>query len=177
MTAATPQIELLFSAAEIGNRLQQMASELAPTINNNTVIITILNSSFMFAADLMRALYNEGCHFETDFLCLSGYGDDQQVGTIKLIQDIKIPLHGRSVLLLDDILDSGNTLAYALQHLRPQNPSHIQAAFLLDKGRGIRPAVPTTTGFSCPDQFVVGYGMDSAQKYRELPYIGTVNQM
>ncbi len=135
------------------------------------VLVSILRGSFMFTADLMRAL-DLPC--KVDFMAASSYGSGtSSSGQVKLIKDLVEDIEGKDVLVLEDILDSGNTLSSLLELLKERKPASIKLCVLLDKPeRREKPVAVHYTGFSIPDAFVVGYGLDYDEKYRNLPYIG-----
>ena len=140
------------------------------------VIIAILKGSFIFAADLIRALHREGLKPEIDFIFLASYGTGTMSGgEVKVLRDVETELAGRDVVIVDDILDSGRTLAFAKTLLDARGARSVRTCVLLDKQvpRAAK-IVPDFTGFRCQPVFVVGYGMDLAHRYRELPFIGEV---
>lgn len=167
-------IEILFSATEIGARIDGLAAEIAAAQGADLLIVPILKGSFIFAGDLIRALHGEGLSPQVDFIFLSSYQDSTtSSGEVELLRDIRTDVAGRDVLLLDDILESGRTLDFARQLMLSRGAASVRSCVLLDK------KVPRAAkfeadycGFVCPDLFIVGYGMDLAQRYRELPYIG-----
>ena len=171
-----PTIEILFSTEEIGRRIQQLADDIASRHNPDLLVVPILKGSFIFAGDLIRALHRTGMRPQVDFIFLASYFDDtSSSGTVELLRDIETNVAGRDVLLLDDILESGRTLHYAVELMRGRGAVSAKSCVLLDK------EVPRAVGFEadyhgfkCPDLFVVGYGMDLAQRYRELPFIGHI---
>jgi hypoxanthine phosphoribosyltransferase len=172
-----PTIEVLFSAEVIAERNRHMAEEIrAAGYTDRLVIVAVLKGGFVFAADLVRALHAVGVTAEIDFMSLSSYrAGTTSTGTVTVRRDIDTDIAGRDVLILDDILESGRTLAYAKQLLFDRGAARVALAVVLDKpGHRIAPIEAEFVGFTCPDLFVVGYGMDMAHAYRELPYIGHV---
>jgi hypoxanthine phosphoribosyltransferase len=168
----------LFSAAEIAARVDTLAAEIAHTLPANLVMVGILKGAAVFAADLIRALDRAGAHPEIEFIRLSSYGlARQSSGAVQLLGDIPGGLTGRPVLLVDDIVDTGRSIAYAAAQLRRREVSDLWICALLDKPqrREIQIAIDFV-GFTVGDVFVVGYGTDYAEKYRHLPYIGTVDR-
>lgn len=169
-------IKLIFSAAEIAGRLNALAEEIAQDNDDRLLAIPILKGSFVFAADLIRAMHQVGVSPEVDFLTLSSYRKSKvSSGTVEILRDIELDVSGRNVLLIDDVLDSGRTLAFAKDLLAARGAKAIKTCVLLEKA-GPR-AVDLTAdyrAFECPDVFVVGYGMDVSHRYRELPYVGYV---
>jgi hypoxanthine phosphoribosyltransferase len=168
----------LFSAAEIAARVDTLAAEIAHTIPADFVIVGLLKGAAVFVADLARALDRAGAHPEIEFMRLSSYGlAKQSSGAVQLLSDIPGGLTGRPVLLVDDIVDTGRSIAYAAAQLRRRGVSDLWICALLDKPqrREIEIAIDFV-GFTVGDVFVVGYGTDYAEKYRHLPYIGTVDR-
>ncbi len=167
-------VEPLYSAAEIGARLKDLAVEIAARNPPNLLVVAVLKGSFVFAADLIRALNAAGLAPEVDFLTLSSYKKSRtSSGQVTILRDLDLDVAGRSVLLVDDVLDSGRTLAFAKDLIAARGASSIQTCVLLNKS--VSRAVNIGAdfhAFSCPDVFVVGYGMDVAHRYRELPYVG-----
>ena len=137
----------------------------------NLLVVGILKGSVLFMADLIREIQ---LPCKLDFLAVSSYGGDtRSSGVVKIVKDIDIELEDYDVLLVEDILDSGNTLSYLLKILEHRHPASIRLCTLLDKpDRRVKPVEVHYSGFTIPDAFVVGYGLDYAEKYRNLPYIG-----
>ena len=167
-------IPVLFTAAEIRDRVEGIASEIAKSISGDLVIVSLLRGSFMFTSDLVRELYAIGVHPEIDFMTLSSYGKgSQSSGEVIVNRDISDDVTGRIVLIVDDILETGNTLNFATELLRSKGAKEIKTAVLLEKPGKLQVKVKADfVGFSIPDKFVVGYGLDYANHYRELPFIG-----
>jgi hypoxanthine phosphoribosyltransferase len=164
----------LYSSAEIANRLNDLASDIAGTMPRDFVLVAILKGSFVFAADLVRALVQVNTNPDVDFMILSSYGEGlESSGNVKLLRDTEISVENRHVLLVDDILDSGRTLAFARAHLLARGAKTTKVCVLLEKaeGQGRQRCEADFVGFACPDAFVVGYGMDHAHKFRGLPHI------
>ena len=170
------RVEVLFSAEQIAVRIDSLAAEIAASMGPEALVVTILKGSFVFAADLMRALHRAGMRLEVDFLTLSSYGTGTtSSGRAEIVRDMTEPVAGREVLLIDDILESGRTLAAARELILARGAAAVRPCLLLDKpGKRVRPIEADFVGFVCPDRFVVGYGLDYAHAYRELPYIGTL---
>lgn len=168
-------IDVLFSASTIARRNLELAKEIAERDTNDLLVIAVLKGSFIFAADLVRAMHDIGMAPEVEFMMISSYGKGTASGELKLTRDIDSDVEGRDVLLIDDILESGKTLAFARDLLMSRGASSVQFAVLLDKSEGRNsPIKAEYTGFKCPDHFVVGYGMDAAYAFRELPFVGVV---
>jgi hypoxanthine phosphoribosyltransferase len=168
-------IEVLFSAAAIEQRILELAEEISRREFDNLLIVSILKGSFVFAADLIRALNAVGLAPEVEFLFVSSYGANAQAGELKLLRDIDSRVAGRDVLVVDDILESGNTLAFTRNLLLGRGARRVEIAVLLAKQKPRKSGVEADfVGFACPDLFVVGYGMDLAHAFRELPYVGVI---
>ena len=170
------RLEPLFTSDAIESRLDMLADEIAKALPRDFAAIAILKGSFIFAADLIRALTAHGLNPDVDFMTLTSYGvGTSSSGTVSLLRDIEVVVEGRQVLLIDDILDSGRTVAFARAHMEAKGAAAVHTCVLLDKTAGRAGAVrPDFMGFHCPPQFVVGYGMDHAHKYRGLPFVAIV---
>ena len=172
---AADRIKPLFSAEEIARRIDVLARDIAACDLHDPLIVAVLKGSFIFAADLIRALHAHGLEPEIDFIFLGSYGAGTTGGEVKILRDVESDFQGRDVVIVDDILDSGRTLAFAKARLAARGARSVKSCILLDKT--VPRAVDVQadfTGFACPDEFVVGYGMDRAHRYRELPFIGVV---
>ncbi|MEL6299286.1 MAG: hypoxanthine phosphoribosyltransferase [Pseudomonadota bacterium] len=169
-------IEVLISAAEIQARIKSLADEISDADFKNLLVIAILKGSFIFAADLLRAMQSVGLGPEVDFVTLSSYRKGtQSTGSVQILRDIDLDVSGRDVLLIDDILESGRTLAFAKDLISARGASQIKTCVLLNKTvRRSAEIEADFKAFECPDYFVVGYGMDLAYRYRELPFVGRV---
>jgi hypoxanthine phosphoribosyltransferase len=175
-TSALSRIRVLFSAAEIAARVDTLATEIARAIPDDFVVIGLLKGAAVFVADLVRALDRAGAHPEIEFMWLSSYGlDKESSGVVRLVGDIPADLASRRVLLIDDIVDTGRSIAYAAAQLRRRRIGDLWTCALLDKPqrREIEVAIDFV-GFSVGEAFVVGYGTDYAEKYRHLPYIASM---
>lgn len=169
-------LRVLFSAGQIAARVDTLAAEITRTLPDDFVVVGLLKGAAVFVADLMRALDRAGGRPELEFMRLSSYGlSDQSSGTVQLIGEFPTDLAGRSVLLVDDIVDTGRSIAYAAAELRQRGVDRLWTCALLDKPqrREIKVKIDFV-GFSIGDQFVVGYGTDYAEKYRHLPYIAAL---
>jgi hypoxanthine phosphoribosyltransferase len=169
-------MRILFSAVEIAARVDALAAEIARTMPADFVMVGILKGATVFVADLVRALDRAGARPEIEFMRLSSYGlAKESSGAVQLLGDIPADLAGRSVLLVDDIVDTGRSIAYAAAQLHRRGIGHLWTCALLDKPqrREIEVAIDFV-GFSIGDVFVAGYGTDYAEKYRHLPYIGAL---
>ncbi|MBV9816342.1 MAG: hypoxanthine phosphoribosyltransferase [Alphaproteobacteria bacterium] len=166
----------LFTAVEIAARVDALAMEIAGKMPADFVMVGLLKSAAVFVADLARALDRAGARPEIEFMRLSSYGlAKESSGVVELLGDIPAGLVGRPVLLVDDIVDTGRSIAFAAAQLRQWGIGKLWTCALLDKPQ--RRQIEVTidfVGFSIGDMFVAGYGTDYAEKYRHLPYIGVV---
>ncbi|WP_339765958.1 hypoxanthine phosphoribosyltransferase [uncultured Hoeflea sp.] len=168
-------IEPLFTPEVIATRNRAMAKEIAASPKKDLLVISILKGSFIFAADLIRALHDAGLEPEVEFITLSSYGRGTTSQGVKIIKDIDSDVQGRDVLLIDDILESGRTLRFARDLMYERGANDVDIAVLLDKRSRREGTLDADyVGFECPDYFVVGYGMDVAYAFRELPFVGVV---
>lgn len=177
MTESAPQgmrLSVLFSAEEIAARIRALAGEIAATSERDLLVVPILTGSFIFAADLLRALHETGLAPEMDFISLSSYGAGQKSsGEVQILHDTELRIEGRDVLLIDDILESGRTLARAKDMMMARGAARVRSCVLLDKPGKLAVKIKADfTGFACPDRFVVGYGLDDAHAWRQLPFVG-----
>ena len=162
------------SELQIRLRTAQLAELVARELDvKGLVVIVVLKGAFIFAADLTRRLYDQGITPELDFIRAASYGaGDKSSGTVETTLDVSTDLKNRPVLLVDDIVDSGRTLAHIKQHLLNLGAKTVKSCVLLDKpSRREIEFEADWVGFKIPDIFVVGYGMDHAERYRYLPYI------
>jgi hypoxanthine phosphoribosyltransferase len=173
-----PTVSIRFSAAQIAGRVDEMAAELAAKLPADTLVVSVLKGSFVFAADLIRALSRAGADWSMDFLTLSSYGTGTETsGRVRVARDIVDDVRDREVLLVDDILESGFTLSFAKNLLIERGARHVSVCTLLDKpGKRRTKLVADFVGFQAGDEFLVGYGLDWAHRFRGLPYIGVVEK-
>jgi hypoxanthine phosphoribosyltransferase len=169
-------VQTLFSAEEISGRVKALAAEIAASRPENLLAIIVLKGGFVFGADLARALAVVGVRLEIEFISLSSYGSRLKTsGEVRVVRDIEVEVAGRDVLIIDDVLDSGLTLKFARDLLVSRGARRAALAVMIDKPTGRTAEVSADyVGFTCPDYFVVGYGMDAAHAYRELPFIGVL---
>jgi len=168
-------IEVLFSASAIARRNLELAKDIAARDYHDLLVISILKGSFIFAADLIRAMHDAGISPEVEFIFISSYGAGTTAGEVRVLRDIDNDVTGRDILLIDDILESGNTLKYTRDLMLSRGAGNVHVAVLLDKRMRRKADInPDFVGFDCPDHFVVGYGMDVAHAFRELPFVGIV---
>ena len=171
-------MRVLFTAVEIAARVDALAMEIAGRIPADFVMVGLLKSAAVFVADLARALDRAGARPEIEFIRLSSYGlAKESSGAVQLLGEIPASIAGRPVLLVDDIVDTGRSIAYAATRLRERGIGNLWTCALLDKPqrREIEVAIDFI-GFSIGNVFVAGYGTDYAGKYRHLPYIGAVDR-
>lgn len=169
------KIDVLFSASAIAVRNLELAKEIAQHDYHDLLVVSILKGSFVFAADLIRAMHDAGLAPEVEFITISSYGAGTVSGDVKVLRDIDNEVRGRDVLLIDDILESGKTLKFTSELMKSRGAKSVSVAVLLDKSvRRQTEFHADFVGFECPDYFVVGYGMDVAHAFRELPFVGVV---
>jgi hypoxanthine phosphoribosyltransferase len=170
------RIDVLFSETEIAARIKVLAAEISATRPKRLLVVPVLKGSFIFAADLIRAMHHAGLSPEVDFMILASYrAGTTSSGKVDVLRDIESLVKDRDVLLVDDILESGRTLAFAKDLLAARGAASVRTAVLLYKPGHLAAAIKADfCAFDCPDLFVVGYGMDMAHQFRELPFVGHV---
>ena len=171
------KIRVLLSEEDVNVRINQVAAQISKDYEGKSVhLICILKGGVFFTCELAKRLT---VPVSLDFMSVSSYGSGTvSSGVVKIVKDLDEPLEGKEVLIVEDIIDSGRTLAYLMEVLKQRNPKSIRLCTLLDKPeRRVKKQVQVAyTCFTIPDEFVVGYGLDYDQKYRNLPYIGVVEQ-
>ena len=174
--AVEAQVTKLFAEQEIAIRVEELARMAMERLPGDLVIVGLLVGSFVFVADLIRALHRLGGNPGVEFIRLSSYGlGRESSGTPRLIGETELDLAGRAVLLVDDIVDTGRTLLYARDLLRRKKAATVLTCALVDKPSRREVAVnPDFVGFTVPDVFIVGYGIDYAHQFRQLPFIGMI---
>ena len=175
-TAAKARAEIasiLISQRKLARRINALAEEIERDFEGcDLVIVALLNGTVVFLADLLRRLT---LPLRLDFIGVSSYGAGTTSGDLIFTKELRLDVSGRDVLLVDDILDTGNTLSRVTERLRALRPRQIKTCVLLDKPeRRIESVKADYVGFVIPNQFVVGYGMDYAERYRNLPYVGVL---
>ena len=168
------KIHVMIDEETVEKKVREMAAQISREYEGTTLqLICILKGSVFFACELAKRIT---VPVTLDFMSASSYGDGtQSCGRVKIVKDLDESLEGRDVLVVEDIIDSGRTLSYLLQVLQLRRPASLRLCTLLDKPeRRVSPVKVDYTGFEIPDEFVVGYGLDYAQRYRNLPYIGRV---
>jgi len=171
-----PDVErVLYTEEELRSRIAQLGGQItADYAGRQPMLVSVLRGSYIFMADLTRAI---GLDVTVDFMAVSSYGAGTvSSGQVEIKKDLSDSIEGKDLIIVEDILDSGNTLYYLMDVLRARKPASIRICALMDKpDRRTKPITADYVGFEVPDKFVVGYGLDYDQKYRNLPYIGVVN--
>ena len=170
------KIDVMIDEAAVEARIAEIAQQLSKEYEGKTIhIIGVLKGSVFFMCELAKRLT---VPVTMDFMSVSSYGNDtKSSGVVKMIKDLDESIEGRDVVLIEDIMDSGRTLSYLINILKERKPASFKVVTLLDKpDRRVVDLEPDFTGFAIPDRFVVGYGLDCAQKYRNLPYIGVISE-
>jgi hypoxanthine phosphoribosyltransferase len=170
------QVSPLFSESEIAERVTTLAREIAASEPSRLLVVIVLKGGFVFGADLIRSLALEGVQLEIEFISLASYGSQLETsGEVQVRRDIEVAVSGRDVLIVDDVLDSGLTLKFARELMQSRGARRASIAAMIDKPEGRRTEIEADyVGFTCPNYFVVGYGMDAAHAWRELPYVGVL---
>jgi len=164
--------EVLFSTEAIQAKVALLGTQITRDYTGKTLLLLgTLKGAVPFIADLARAIE---LPLELDYMAISSYGNStQSSGVVRILKDLEGPIDNKHVLIVEDIVDSGQTLHYLMEILRQRRPLSLRVCTLLDKERErVKPVTSNYTGFTIPDRFVVGYGLDYAQHYRNLPYIG-----
>ena len=164
----------LFSAEQIDERVRAMAREIAGSKLVPDIAMPVLVGGFVFAADLIRALAWEGVQMDVEMIWLRSYGDKRVASAVSMVAGPSEQISGRHVLVIDGVLDAGRTVAKAVSLIQAAGAASVQVAVMLDKQRADRIANADYVGFTVGNDFVIGYGMDDAGRYRGLPYIGKV---
>ncbi|HIY96127.1 MAG TPA: hypoxanthine phosphoribosyltransferase [Candidatus Borkfalkia excrementigallinarum] len=167
---------IMFTKEQLEGRIGELAAQLDKEYaGKNPLMVGILKGSVMFYADLLRAMT---IPVEMDFIAISSYGSgSKSSGEVKLIKDLDRKIEGRHVIIVEDIIDSGYTLSYLKRMLYSRKPESVKICALLDKySRRVVPIEADYKGFDCEDEFVVGFGLDYAERYRNLPYIGILKR-
>lgn len=170
------KIDVMIDEATVEARIAEIAQQLSKEYEGKTIhIIGVLKGSVFFMCELAKRLT---VPVTMDFMSVSSYGNDtKSSGVVKMIKDLDESIEGRDVVLIEDIMDSGRTLSYLINILKERKPASFKVVTLLDKpDRRVVELEPDIIGFVIPDRFVVGYGLDCAQKYRNLPYIGVISE-
>lgn len=169
-----PNLEILITADQLQTRIREMGAAITHDYaGRRPELICVLKGAMLFMGDLMRAI---DLNLSIDFIAVSSYGKGtNSTGEVRIVKDLDEPLEGRDIILVEDILDTGLTLSYLVNNFRSRGATSIRIATLLNKPERRRVEVHADyVGFTIPDKFVVGYGLDYAERYRNLPYIGVV---
>ena len=164
--------EILYTEEQLAEIVKNIGRRISADYKDkNLFMVSVLKGSLIFMADLMRAI-DIPCSI--DFLSVSSYGNGTSTsGAVRILKDLDSSMEGKDLLVVEDILDSGMTLSYLVENLKARRPASVRICTLLDKPeRRKMPIQPDYTGAQVPDEFVVGYGLDFAEKYRNLPYVG-----
>jgi hypoxanthine phosphoribosyltransferase len=173
----TEVASVLYGREDVRRRVEELGRTITGDyVGREPVLVSVLKGGAMFLADLVREL---DLPLETHFMAISRYaGAEESLGRVQILLDVETDLAGRDVILVEDIVDTGLTSRYLLSVLRARGPSSLELCTLLDKAaRRIVPLTPRYVGFECPDAFVVGYGLDHAERYRNLPDILQVHDL
>ena len=168
------KIRVLISEEEVNEKVREIGARISADYRGKQVhLICVLKGGVFFACELSKRIT---VPVTLDFMSVSSYGDDtKSSGVVRIVKDLDEPLEGKDVIVVEDIIDSGRTLSYLMEILRGRKPASLRLCTLLDKPeRRVRKVDVDYTCFEIPDEFVVGYGLDYAQKYRNLPYIGVL---
>ena len=171
---SNPNLEPLFSAEQIQTRIDELGAEIARDYaGRNPLLVGVLKGAVIFVSDLMRAI---DLRLGVEFMAISSYGALLRTsGEVRIVKDLDVPIEGRDILVVEDIVDTGLTLSYLMANLRARGAKSVKLVALLDKhDRRQREVEIDYLGFSIPDAFVVGYGLDFAERYRNLPYIAVL---
>ena len=166
--------EILLSEGQIAERVRQLGAQLAADYaDRDPVLVSVLKGSIIFLADLIRAMEMS---VSLDLMEVSSYGASTETsGQVRILKDLSKPIEGRDVIVVEDIIDTGLTLNYLLKYLHDKGPASVRICCLLDKPARRLAEIPIDyRGFTIPDRFVIGYGLDYDERYRNLPYIGVL---
>lgn len=171
---SNPNLEPLFSAGAIQARISELGAEIARDYaGRNPLLVGVLKGACVFISDLLRAI---DLQLGIEFIAISSYGSSTRTsGEVRLVKDLDVAVEGRDILVVEDIVDTGLTLSYLLSNLRARGAASVKLVAMLDKYERREREVPIDyVGFKIPDAFVVGYGLDYAERYRNLPYIAVL---
>ena len=166
--------QILYTEAELRQRVKELGCQItADYAGREPMLISVLRGAYIFMADLTRSI---NLNVTVDFMSVSSYGAGTvSTGQVEIKKDLSASIEGKDLLIVEDILDSGNTLYYLLDVLRARKPASVRICTLMDKPeRRTKPIKADYVGFTIPDAFIVGYGLDWAEKYRNLPYVGVL---
>ncbi|HEY5885708.1 MAG TPA: hypoxanthine phosphoribosyltransferase [Pyrinomonadaceae bacterium] len=171
---SNPNLEVLFSQAEIQERIKELGAEITRDYaGRNPLLIGVLKGACFFLSDLLRSI---DTRLGIEFMAISSYGSSTRTsGEVRIMKDLDVPIEGRDILVVEDIVDTGLTLTYLLDNLKARGAASVKLAALLDKHERREKEVQIDyLGFRIPDAFVVGYGLDYAERYRNLPFIAVL---
>ena len=171
---SNPNLEVLFSQAEIQERIKELGAEITRDYaGRNPLLVGVLKGACFFLSDLLRSI---DTRLSIEFMAISSYGSSTRTsGEVRIMKDLDVPIEGRDILVVEDIVDTGLTLTYLLDNLKARGAASVKLAALLDKHERREKAVQIDyLGFQIPDAFVVGYGLDYAERYRNLPFIAVL---
>jgi hypoxanthine phosphoribosyltransferase len=171
---SNPNLEVLIPAEKIQDRIRELGAEIARDYaGRNPLLISVLKGACLFLSDLMRAV---DIRLNVEFIAISSYGAEMRTsGEVRILKDLDVAIEGRHILVVEDIVDTGLTLSYLLANLKSRGAESVKLAALLDKYERREKEVPIDyLGFKIPDKFVVGYGLDFAERYRNLPFIAVL---
>ena len=168
-------MKILLTEEQIADRISEIGHEITAAYRGkNLTVVVIMNGAVIFASDLLRKIE---IPLQVDSFAASSYENDKSTGSLKIRSSLKLPVRGRHVLLVDDILDTGVSLKNAVRYFREQGAESVRTCVLMDKNIGMKAfAAADWTGFHIPDRYVVGYGLDSEERYRNLPYVGILTE-
>lgn len=171
-----PIVNPLITEDQLRDRMDSLAREIAAGVEKEVTVVSLLKGAFMFSADLSRALHRAGVGVQMDFITLSSYnGGTESTGDVVMKTQLTEEVAGKDVLIVDDILESGRTLKFAKEEMLRRGAKSVKIAVLLEKpGKLVVDMEADFIGFTIPDKFVVGYGLDYDNYYRELPFVGVV---
>lgn len=168
------RISIMYSEEEVNAKIKEIGDKISKDYENQEVLlICVLKGATFFACELAKRIT---VPVELEFMKVSSYGNEtESSGVVKITQDLDQPIRGKHVIVVEDIVDTGRTLSYLLELLKKRDPASVALCTLLDKPeRRVADVTVDYTGFVIPDEFVVGYGLDYAQKYRNLPFVGII---
>jgi len=170
------EVEVLYTQPQIASRVRELAAEIERDHRGKElVLVGVLKGAYVFVSDLSRQI---DLPLSVDFIGLSSYGEEtESSGVVKITSDLTRPIEGKHVLIVEDIVDTGLTMRYLLDNLSTRRPASVKICALLQKPSRLRTRIPIQyLGFTVPDLFLVGYGLDAGEKYRNLPFIGAVRK-
>lgn len=176
MAFHSDQIDVLYTAEQVGARVAELGAQITRDYaGQDLVVVSVLKGSYIFSADLVRAI---DLPVTIDFLGVSSYGSGtESSGVVRITSDLSRPVQGKHVLVVEDIVDSGLTMDFLLDNLRTRHPASVRVCTLLEKpSRAVRTIECHYRGFVIPDAFVVGYGLDYDERYRNVPFIGLLRR-